>query len=111
MSKLRSGRTFDYQLESDRGLADSDTFKLYVLSGEANDRLGAITEEWKLSLDNKNKLKDLQDEAISLSINSWPWEGSIRSVLTDIEVWELIGAAITGARLTVDERKKFVLPH
>ena len=109
MSKLKAGRSFPYQLTSQRGQPDADTFELRVLSGESNERLGEITSDWKSAIGDKAKIKDLQDEAISLAVASWPWEGTLRSVITDSEVWELIGAAITGARLSADERKKFVL--
>ena len=108
MSKLIAGRTYPYQLQSQRGQEDADTFELRVLSGEVNERLGDITSSWKDSLGDKAKIKELQDEAISLAVAKWPWEGTLRSVITDSEVWELIGAAITGARLSADERKKFV---
>jgi len=108
MSKLKAGRTFAYQLESQRGDPEADTFSLMVLSGEANERIAEITSEWKAASGDRVKIKELQDEAISLTIASWPWEGTLRSVLTDTEVWELISASITGARLSADERKKFV---
>jgi hypothetical protein len=98
MSKLIAGRTYPV-------LFDEWTIELRVLSGELADRLNQITKEFA-----KTSTVELRDEAYAITVASWPWEGSLRSVLTDRECWQLVAKAIEGASLTADERKKFVLP-
>lgn len=109
MSKLRAGRTYPYVLESYRGDSEEDVFELRVLSGESNQQISEIAQRNRSASDAAGRV-DTLNEAILLTVASWPWEGSLRSVLTDRECWELVGAACEGASLTADERKKFVLP-
>lgn len=92
MSKLLAGRTFDCEYEG-------EVFSLRVLSGELQDRLSAIT---------KAPTPDARDEAFGMCVAKWPWEGSLRSVLSDRDCWALVAKAIEGTSLTADERKKFV---
>jgi hypothetical protein len=96
MSKLIAGRTYPV-------VFDEWTIELRVLSGELADRLNQITKEFAA-----NPSTELRDEAYAITVASWPWEGSLRSVLTDRECWQLVAKAIEGASLTADERKKFV---
>lgn len=109
MSKLKAGRTFEYKLQSERCDPESDVFLIKVLSGEADEKVSDLCKQFVAEAVIENK-KAIVGELIEITIEAWPWEGSLRSVLTDRECWELIGAAREGAALTVDERKKFVLP-
>lgn len=107
MSKLRAGRTFDYQLEADRG--EGEVFQLRVLSGEQSDLLAEICSQFRSETE-KDKRTALFAEALQLAVVAWPWDGTLRSVLTDRECWELVAGAQLGAALTPEERKKFVSP-
>ena len=108
-SKLRAGRTFSYKLESERDDAEADVFQLNVLSGESDLQVGDMAKQFIATADTSTK-REIVAAMIKLTIHSWPWDGSLQSVVTEREVWELIGAAREGASLTAEERKKFVLP-
>lgn len=99
MSKLISGRTFPV-------LFEGYEIQLRVLSGEADDLVAELARSFATATDRKEVFR----QSIELCVASWPWEGSLRSVLTDRECWDLIGMAREGAALTPDERKKFVSP-
>ena len=101
MSKLKAGRTFDCEYEG-------DVFKLRVMSGDDVDRYNELLSEYQLGKDAKERQRIIQ-ELLSITVAAWPWEGSIRSVLNDGDLWQLIGASMRGAHLSPDERKKFVL--
>lgn len=98
MSKVFPDRTFDCQLED-------MAFKLRVLSGESGERVDEIVKQ----LSNPaTATKELRDELYGMCIVSWPWDGTLRSVLNDNECWRLVGACLEGSKLTAEERKKFV---
>jgi len=109
MSKLRSGRTFEYKLESEREDSEADVFSIRVLSGEQDDTVSELAKQY-VSTPDKAAKQNIFEQLLTATVASCPWAGTLRSVLTDRECWELIGAAREGAALTVDERKKFVLP-
>lgn len=98
VSKLRAGRTFDFAYEG-------DTFQLKVMSGEDVDRYSELVEHFKQSTDQATR-KTIMQELIELTVAKWPWEGTLRSVANDGDCWQLIGAAMRGAHLSEDERKK-----
>jgi hypothetical protein len=101
MSKLVPGRTFPV-------VQDGIEFQLKVLSGLDSDRLDDITAEIRAGAVDKKRGVELLNSALAICVAAWPWDGDIRSVLTNRECWQLIGSAIEGASLTADERKKFV---
>jgi hypothetical protein len=101
MSKLVPGRTFPV-------LQDGVEFQIKVLSGLDSDKLDDITAEIRAGSVDKKRAIELLSAALEICVAAWPWEGELRSVLTNRECWQLIGSAIEGASLTADERKKFV---
>jgi hypothetical protein len=93
MSKI-TPRTFECE-------HDGMTFTLRVLSGEDGERVNELRDSLI-----KEGSKELRDELYALCIVSYPWEGTLRSVLNDTECWRLIAACIAGSKLTGAERKK-----
>lgn len=109
MSKLRAGRTFEYKLESEREDPEADVFSIRVLSGEQDDTVSELAKQYVATTD-KTEKQSIFEQLLVATVASCPWAGTLRSVLTDRECWELIGAAREGASLTAEERKKFVSP-
>lgn len=93
MSKI-TPRTFECE-------HDEMQFRLKVLSGEEGERVDELVKQLQTS-----PTPEARDELFAACIVSYPWEGSLRSVLNDTECWRLVGACIAGSKLTADERKK-----
>lgn len=111
--KLRAGGSFPYILESDREQEQKPQFQIAVLSAADNDAVIELRDQFIAIKDKSERTKTLQS-ILERCVKSVCIEGygveDLRELLTERECWELASAAINGAALTPEERKKFVLP-
>lgn len=105
-SKLRAGGLFPYILIEDRGDCTDCRYNLRVLSCDDNAMVLDLRNEYVAAKDPKQR-NEVFRSILDLCVDD---AASVTSVLTERECWELIGAAIEGAALTADERKKFLSP-
>jgi len=109
-SKLRAGGVFPYILLEDRATETVPQFELRILSGEDTDEVASLRKQFIEGQDKQASFLKLIEKTVAKCVIPGMEGQSIRSVLTDRECWELIAAAITGAALTSEERKKYVSP-
>lgn len=111
--KLRTGGSFPYTLEADRHDDPSPQFGIVVLSAAENDAVIELRDQF-ITAQDKATRSGLLNQILSKCVKQVLIEGygltDLRDLLTERECWELIAAAINGAALTPEERKKFVLP-
>ena len=111
--KLRSGGSFPFILAGDRTETDSPQFKIRVLSSSDNDAVIELRDAFvasKTKQDRSTILDELLEKCVNeVLIDGYSKDG-LKDLLTERECWELIAAAIEGASLTTEERKKYVSP-
>ena len=111
--KLRAGGSFPYVLEGDRTGTQSPQFKVRVLSASDNDAVIDLRDEF-ISAKEKSDRIQIVGQILDRCVDEVLIEGyskvDLQDLLTDRECWELISAAIEGAALTAEERKKYVSP-
>jgi molybdopterin-guanine dinucleotide biosynthesis protein len=111
--KLRAGGSFPFILEGDRTETQSPQFKIRVLSASDNDAVIELRDEFiaaKEKTDRRQIVGQILDRCVSEVLIEGYSTVDLQDLLTDRECWELISAAIEGAALTAEERKKYVSP-
>ncbi len=112
-SFAEAGTTFDYVLEGDRGQESPVTFELQVLSKRDARKIKELRLRY---IGEVNQLaKDDTLSEMLFVVKGWrnakqPFSQEALEGLTELSCWELVNAATTGAVLSAEERKKFVLP-
>jgi hypothetical protein len=111
--KLRAGGAFSFTLASDRTETQSAQFKIRVLSASENDAVIELRDAFVANKDRAQRsdlLRQMLNKCVSELLIAGYGKADLPELLTERECWELIGAAIEGAALTTEERKKYVLP-
>lgn len=103
--KIKPGRTFPYYLKDQSGDDDPLIVDVFVLSSDAEGQVSDLTNQYTATTDRSERTSLLKQMAQLCSPED------ITSVLSSRECWDVIGAAITGASLTVEERKKLGSQH
>lgn len=113
MSKLVAGRTFPYILKDYRTEGAEPQFEIRVLSGVQDDEIRDLRRRYIDAKDNPASRTESLNQMLEKSVASAKCVGSVselRTLLTDLECWELINAATEGATLSAEQRKKYVSP-
>lgn len=109
--KLRAGGAFPFILEGDRAETKKPQFQIRVLSVSQHSDLISLRDQF-IDPENADKRRELVEKMIGIAVEEIVDKQCepLAEVLTEREHWELIAAAIDGAALTAEERKKFVSP-